>query len=74
MVLDRPNCFGQVQIRFFWTNFYNLDLTKIIWKLSKRIGPVQNHWYLSKMIWTVQNNFRPIEGQSIREFIENCHD
>ena len=50
MVLDRPNCFGwiqivlvgsksfwsgpnhfgQVQIRFLLTNFYNLDLVKMI--------------------------------------------
>ena len=64
MILDRPNCFGrvqivlvgsksfwlgpnhfgQVQIRFFWTNFYNLDLTKMVCTRPKRICPVQNHW------------------------------
>ena len=26
-----PNNFGHVQIRLFWTNFYNLDLSKMIW-------------------------------------------
>ena len=75
MILDRPNCFGQiqivlvmpksfwsdlnhfgqVQIRLFWTNFYDLDPTK-------KIGPVQNNWYSTKMIWTVQNHFGSMEG------------
>jgi hypothetical protein len=57
--------FGQVQIRLFSTNFYNLDLSKIFWTRKKLIGPVQNNWYSTKMIWTVQNDFGPIEGQSI---------
>ena len=61
-----PNHFGQVQIRLFWTIFYNLDLSKISWTRPKRIGPAQNDWYSTKMIWTVQNNFGPIEGQDIR--------
>ena len=25
-----PNHFGQIQIRLFWTNFYDLDLSKMI--------------------------------------------
>jgi hypothetical protein len=28
-----PNRFGQVQIRLFWNNFYNLLLSKMIWTL-----------------------------------------
>ena len=27
------NCFGQVPIIFFWTNFYNLELSKMIGNL-----------------------------------------
>ena len=85
MILDRPNCFGQVQIdlvmskpfwsgpnhfgqvriRLFWTIFYNLELSKMIWTRPKQIGPVQNDWYSTKMIWSVQNHFGPIEGQGI---------
>ena len=60
-----PNHFGQVQIRLLWTNFYNLDLTKMIWNRPKRIGPVLNNWYWTKMIWTVQNYFGFIGGQDI---------
>ena len=52
-----PSHFGQVQIRLLWTNFYNLDLSKIIL--------VQNNWYSTKIIWTFQNHFWPIEGQGI---------
>ena len=59
------NHFGQVQIRLLWTNFYNFDLTKMIWTQPKQIRPVLNNWYLTKMIWTVQNDFGPIEGQGI---------
>ena len=58
-----PKHFGQGQIRLFWANFYNLDLTKMIWTQPKQIRPVQNYWYSTKMIWTVQNHFGPIEGQ-----------
>ena len=85
MILDCPNCFGQVQliligsklfwsgpnhfghvqIRFFWTNFYNLNLSKTIWTQPKRIEPVQNVWYSTKIIWMVQNHFGPIEGQGM---------
>ena len=78
MILNRPNCFGQVQIdlvmsksfwsgtiRLFWTIFYNLDLSKMIWTQPKQIGPVQNDWYSTKIIWSVQNHFGPIEGQGI---------
>ena len=57
-----PNHFGQVQIRLFWTNFYNLDLSKMIWIQPKRIGSSQKDWYSIKMIWTAQNHFGPIEG------------
>ena len=46
------------------TNFYNLDLSKMIWTRPKQIGPVQNNWYSTKMIWMVQNHFGPIEGLS----------
>jgi hypothetical protein len=81
MILDRPNCFGrvqivlvrsksfcpgpkhfgQVQIRLFCTNFYNLDLSEMILTRPKQIGPDQNNWYSTKMIWMVQNHFGPIE-------------
>ena len=57
--------FGRVQIRLFWTNYYNLDLSKMIWTRPKQIGPVQNNWYSTNMIWMVQNHFGPIEGQGI---------
>jgi hypothetical protein len=60
-----PNHFGQVQIIAFWSNFYNLDLSKMIWTKPKQIGSVQNDWYSTKIIWTVQNNFGPIEGRGI---------
>ena len=30
-----PNRFGQVQITLLWTNFYNFDLTKMIWTRPK---------------------------------------
>ena len=30
---------------FFWTNFYDLDLSKTIWTQPKSIGPVQNDLY-----------------------------
>ena len=50
------NHFSQVQIRLFWTNFYNLDLSKMIWIQPKGIGSVQNDWYSTKIIWTVQNH------------------
>ena len=46
-----PNHFGQVQIILFWTNFYDLDLSKskVIWSRPKRRP----------------NHFGPIEGQGI---------
>ena len=66
-----PINFVQVQIRLFWTNFHNLDLSKMIWTRPKQNGPVQNDWYSTEMIWTVQNNFGPIEGQGIRISIKN---
>ena len=78
IVLDRsnvfwlgPNHFGQVKIRLFWTNFYNLDLPKMIWTRPEQIGPIQNDCYSTKMIWTVQNNFGHIEGQGINVSIDN---
>jgi hypothetical protein len=37
-----PNHFDQVQIRLFWTIFYNLDLSKMIWTQLKQIVSVQN--------------------------------
>ena len=65
LFLSGLNHFGQVQIRLFWTNFYNLDLSKMIWIRPKRIEPAKNDWYSTKMIWTVQNHFGPIEGEGI---------
>ena len=65
IVLDRyklfwlgPNHFGQVKIGLFWTNSYNLDLSKMVWIQTKRIGPVQNDCFSTKMIG-------PIEGKGI---------
>ena len=60
-----PKHFGQGQIRLFWDNFCNIDLTKMIWTQSKQIGHVQNDWCSTKMIWTVQNHFGPMEGHGI---------
>ena len=64
-LLDRPNCsgwvqivlvgskiFGQVQIRLFRTNFYNLDQSKMIWTRPKQTGPFQNELDTSTMIGT----------------------
>ena len=47
-----PNHFGQVQITLSLTNFYNLDLSKIIWSQPKWIGLIQNNWYSTNMIRT----------------------
>ena len=33
-----PNHFDQVQIRLLWTNFYDLDLSKMIWTWPKLFG------------------------------------
>ena len=65
-----PNHFVQVYIRLFWTNFHDLDLSKMIWTRPKQIGPVQNNWCLTKMIWSVQNHFGPIEGQGISDIMQ----
>ena len=69
MILDHPNCFCRGIIRLFWTNFYNLDLCKMIWTRIKQIGAIQSDWYSTKIIWTVQNRFGPIEGQGITQSI-----
>ena len=45
-----PNHFGQVQIRLFWTNFYNLYL-------SKTIGPIGGQVLdsvFSRILFTLQ--------------------
>ena len=63
-----PNHFCHVQVRLLQTNFYNLDLIKMIWTRPKRIGPNLNDWYLTKMVWTVQNRFEFIKGQ-VRSFL-----
>ena len=36
-----PYHFGQVQIRLFWTNFYNLDLSKMVGTRPKLFGPIE---------------------------------
>ena len=53
-----PNNFGEVQIRFFWTNFYNLYLSKMILTQPKQNDP-------TKTIWMAKNHFGPIKGQGI---------
>ena len=45
-----PNQFGQVKIRFFWTNFYNLYLSKMILTQPKR--PNENNLDGQKSFWT----------------------
>ena len=45
--------FGEVYLRIFWTNFWNLDAFITNWTWPKRLAPVQNH-------------FGPLEGQGIR--------
>ena len=67
-----PSHFGRVQIRFLFTNFYNLDLSKMIWTWPKQIGHVQNDGYSTTMIWMVQNHFGPIEGQGINDVHYIC--
>ena len=48
-----PNPFGQVQIWFFWTNSYNLDLSKMIWtRPIKWLVLDQNDLDGPKSIWT----------------------
>ena len=47
-----PNHFGQVQIRLFWTNFYNLDLTKMNWTHPKQLVLDQNDLDSPKSLWT----------------------
>jgi hypothetical protein len=51
-----PNYFGQVQIKLLCTDFYNLDLSKMIWARQKQIGPDHNDWYSTKIIWIVQRS------------------
>ena len=41
-VLAGPNYFVQVQIRLFLTNFFNLDLSKMVWTMDYvRHGKIQ---------------------------------
>ena len=47
-----PSHFGQVQIKLFWTNFYNLDLSKMIWTQPKRIGTRPKLLDVPKSFWT----------------------
>ena len=74
MLLLGPNCFGQVQIILFWSNFYNLDLSKIIWIRPQQIEPIQNDWYSTKIFWKVQNHqahfIVPLSGFEILLFIK----
>ena len=52
-----PNLFGRVQIKLFYANFYNFDLSKMIWTRPKQIGPIQ--WFVVE-----QNDLNPyLEGQ-----------
>ena len=51
------NHFCQVQIRLFWTNFYNLGLSKMIWTWPKWIGPVQIDWYSAKIYLDCPKSF-----------------
>ena len=64
-----PNHFDQVQIRLFWTNFYNLNLFLLISTWPKRIEPVLKNWYSTKMISRVQNLFEPISWSFVRRQI-----
>ena len=32
---------SKVQIRLFWTNFYNLDLSKMIWPVRNHFEPIE---------------------------------
>ena len=45
-----PNHFGHFQIRLFWTKFYNVCLSKMIWTRPKQIEPVKKNWYSTKII------------------------
>ena len=62
-----PNRFGQVQIRLFWTNFYDLDPTKTNWEPIKTIGT----GYSTKIILTVQNHV-VLQKYVLRTNIYSC--
>ena len=53
-----PSHFGQVQIKLFWTSFYNLDLSKMIWTQPKRIGTRPKLLDIPKSFWTISRRTR----------------
>ena len=57
MILDHPNCFGQVQIIKISPGKFNLNLTKIILTQRTQLEPDQNNLNQTKTICT-----RPREG------------
>ena len=40
LFLSDPNHIDKVQIRLLWNNYYNLDLSKMIWTRPKQIEPM----------------------------------
>ena len=57
--------FDQVQIKLFWTNFYDLDLSQMISTCPKqKLVLDQNDLNSPKL-------FEPIEGQGIKLLIKN---
>ena len=45
------NHFGQVQIKLFWTNFYKLNLSEMIWTQPKQLVLDQNDLAGPKSFW-----------------------
>ena len=66
LYLSGPNHFGQVQIRFLWTNFYDLVPTKIIWTRPKRIGLDQNDLDGPKSFWTHRRTRHNSNGTKVK--------
>ena len=62
MILDRPNCFGWVQIVLVWSNSFwsgpnHFGQVQII-----KISPEKYNFNLTKMIWTRPKQFGPIQN------------
>ena len=78
MILDRPNCFGQIQIvlvrsKLFWSDPNCFGQIQIILVGSKSFWSGSNYIFIDYFLQfgpvqndTVQNHFCPIKGQDIK--------
>ena len=66
------NCFGQVQIRLFWTIFYNLNLSKMNQTHPKRLVLDQNYLEGPKSFWTHRRT-RHLKLRSLRQNYLRSH-